>query len=278
MKVNIDRTSVISVCLKGRTLLLCPGPVRPQPIILCTGAVLQCFLESACQWVGCWMQVSFIFGYSMKLQSVVKTMGGMRALTLPFSTPLQNMLVHDLTVKVSIPRPLGLELCPAQLLPFGRQLFPKPHIVETHMLYVAYSTVHMSRKRVEVCHGQVAAFCQVCIQAACCGSVLLIRNLQAHDTGLIWSACMAGGAARRVYRHPGGLTLFSGAVLGKEVFLLGHPGTASAGAEDEECDTRPQRAPGCLLQIHQPLSAAGTASAGACVLCLLLLGDCILAL
>ena len=48
------------------------------------------------------MQVSFIFGYSMKLQSVVKTMGGVRALTLPFSTPIQNTLVHDLTVKVSI--------------------------------------------------------------------------------------------------------------------------------------------------------------------------------
>lgn len=47
------------------------------------------------------MQVSFIFGYSMKLQSVVKTMGGVRALTLPFSTPLQNTLVHDLTVKAS---------------------------------------------------------------------------------------------------------------------------------------------------------------------------------
>ncbi len=37
----------------------------------------------------------------MKLQSVVKTKGGVRTLTLPFSTPIQNILVHDLTVKVT---------------------------------------------------------------------------------------------------------------------------------------------------------------------------------
>ena len=46
------------------------------------------------------LQIKFIFGYSLKLQSVVKTKGGVRTLSLPFSTPIQNALVHDLTVKV----------------------------------------------------------------------------------------------------------------------------------------------------------------------------------
>ena len=73
--------------------------------LLCAMSRLERLPGSECRWVGCWMQVSFIFGYSMKLQSVVKTMGGVRALTLPFSTPLQNTLVHDLTVKVSNIRP-----------------------------------------------------------------------------------------------------------------------------------------------------------------------------
>ena len=224
------------------------------------------------------MQVSFIFGYSMKLQSVVKTMGGVRALTLPFSTPIQNALVRDLTVKVSMSTSPGLVICYPQLLLYARELCTMPHIVATHMLSVVCSNIDMSRKSLESCHGQAAAFCQVCIQAACCGSGLPDRDFQGQDTGLTWSACMAGGAARGVHRHPGGLTLCSRAVLGKEILLLGHIGTASAGAEDEECDARPQCAPGGLVQVLQPLSAAGTASAGACFLCVLLLGDCILAL
>ena len=33
----------------------------------------------------------------------MKTKGGVRTLSLPFSTPIQNALVHDLTVKVMSP-------------------------------------------------------------------------------------------------------------------------------------------------------------------------------
>ena len=57
------------------------------------------------------MQIKFIFGYSLKLQSVVKTKGSVRTLTLPFSTPLQNVLVHDLTVKVSLVRACNSSTC-----------------------------------------------------------------------------------------------------------------------------------------------------------------------
>ena len=90
--------SVFHVCLKGGKF----GFVHQASQAMAFYDLKAC--NSACQWVGCCMQVSFIFGYSMKLQSVVKTMGGLRALTLPFSTPIQNTLVHDLTVKVSMTR------------------------------------------------------------------------------------------------------------------------------------------------------------------------------
>ena len=61
------------------------------------------------------LQIKFIFGYSLKLQSVVKTKGGVRTLTLPFSTPLQNVLVHDLTVKVSLAHACMSPTCDSNL-------------------------------------------------------------------------------------------------------------------------------------------------------------------
>ncbi len=46
-------------------------------------------------------QVDFVFGYSLPLSACVKKLPGGRAeLTLPFSTPLKNVVVDDLTVRV----------------------------------------------------------------------------------------------------------------------------------------------------------------------------------
>ena len=90
------------------------------------------------------MQVSFIFGYSMKLQSVVKTMGAVRALTLPFSTPLQNTLVHDLTVKVSIIRTPEMVSLVLSILPYAQELYTKPQIIEIYLLSVVHSNINLS--------------------------------------------------------------------------------------------------------------------------------------
>ena len=65
--------------------------VRPFQTIRISKAIDECCAV---------LQIKFIFGYSVKLQSVVKRKGAVRTLTLPFSTPIQNTLVHDLTVKV----------------------------------------------------------------------------------------------------------------------------------------------------------------------------------
>lgn len=47
------------------------------------------------------VQVQFVFGYSLKLHTVVKSVkGGLRQLSIPFSTPILNLPVRDLTVKV----------------------------------------------------------------------------------------------------------------------------------------------------------------------------------
>ena len=46
------------------------------------------------------MQADFVFGYSLPLATVVSaTKGGLRQVELPFGSPIQNLLVADLTVK-----------------------------------------------------------------------------------------------------------------------------------------------------------------------------------
>ena len=45
--------------------------------------------------------MDFVFGYSLPLGSVVSTAkGGVRKVELPFSSPIRDLLVQDLTVKV----------------------------------------------------------------------------------------------------------------------------------------------------------------------------------
>ncbi len=45
-------------------------------------------------------QADFVFGYSLPLATVVsRAKGGLRQVELPFSSPIQNLLVADLTVK-----------------------------------------------------------------------------------------------------------------------------------------------------------------------------------
>ncbi|BDA44122.1 Dolichyl-diphosphooligosaccharide-protein glycosyltransferase [Coccomyxa sp. Obi] len=49
-------------------------------------------------------QVEFLLGYSLKLNTVVNTLkGGLRQLSIPFSTPILNLPIQDLTVKVVLP-------------------------------------------------------------------------------------------------------------------------------------------------------------------------------
>ncbi len=44
-----------------------------------------------------------MFGYSLKLQTVVSSIkGGLRKLSIPFSTPILNLPIKDLTVKVCL--------------------------------------------------------------------------------------------------------------------------------------------------------------------------------
>jgi len=53
--------------------------------------------------------VDFVFGYSLPLSACVKRLPGGRAeLTLPFSTPLKNVVVDDLVVRVRRPPAPGL--------------------------------------------------------------------------------------------------------------------------------------------------------------------------
>ena len=45
--------------------------------------------------------MDFVFGYSLPLATVVsRTKDGARKVELPFSSPIQNLLIADLTVKV----------------------------------------------------------------------------------------------------------------------------------------------------------------------------------
>ena len=55
-----------------------------------------------------------MFGYSLPLSACVKRLPGGRAeLTLPFSTPLKNVVVDDLVVRVRRPRSLLPACCAA---------------------------------------------------------------------------------------------------------------------------------------------------------------------
>ena len=57
-------------------------------------------------------QVDFVFGYSLPLSACVRKLPGGRAeLTLPFSTPLKNVVVDDLTVRVRLSCVPGLSGC-----------------------------------------------------------------------------------------------------------------------------------------------------------------------
>ena len=79
-------------------MLRCQGlhKLTPQGLVSIQTIRMTKALDKCCAV----LQIKFIFGYSVKLQSVVKRKGGVRTLTLPFSTPIQNILVHDLTMKV----------------------------------------------------------------------------------------------------------------------------------------------------------------------------------
>ena len=112
------------------------------------------------------MQVSFIFGYSMKLQSVVNNMVVDRAITITFSTPLQNTLVHDLTVKVCTTTLPEWAVWCTQILPYAHQLCTKPHIMGLYLLSVVHSKDVSGLRRNGFCRGQAALSCPVCIQAA----------------------------------------------------------------------------------------------------------------
>ena len=61
-------------------------------------------------WAPAGAQVDFVFGYSLPLGSVVSTgKGGVRKVELPFSSPIRDLLVQDLTVKVRARAPIFIQ-------------------------------------------------------------------------------------------------------------------------------------------------------------------------
>ena len=57
-------------------------------------------------------QVDFVFGYSLPLSTCVRKLpGGGAELMLPFSTPLKNVVVDELTVRVRLSCVPGLSGC-----------------------------------------------------------------------------------------------------------------------------------------------------------------------